>query len=316
MSKRGALATVLALSATLVATLPASATHDPSLSSPKVLARLDLAGRQQAENITLEPDGSADVTFANIRQVARISPRGEIRVLATLPAPPEGSKTPAFTGEPFLGGIVRDHDGTLYFNYVTGTAELTGIWKLRPGGTPTRVVALPPTGFANGLDLDGGYLYAADSILGTIWRASVHGGRAVAWSTAPELAMTSLAGVNGLAVHNGAVWTTNTDAGSVVRVPIRYDRSAGPARVVASGLGLIDDLEFTGNGDSVLVAGFAANEVVLVRPDGSHTVVLANTDGLLQNPTSLARRGDTVYVANAAYFTGVDPVVFTARLRR
>jgi sugar lactone lactonase YvrE len=166
---------------------------------------------------------------------------------------------------------------------------------------------------ANGLALNGGYLYAADSVLGTIWRAPVGGGQAVAWSTAPELAQSSLAGANGLAVHNGAVWTTNTDTGSVVRVPVERDRSAGAATVVATGLGLIDDIEFTGGDDTLLVAGIAANEVLLVRPDGSHTVVLTGADGL-QNPTSLARRGDTVYIGNAAYFTGVDPNVLTARL--
>ncbi|HWO65387.1 MAG TPA: hypothetical protein VNO31_35665 [Umezawaea sp.] len=314
MSKPGALAlaVVLALSTALVAPLQASATTT-HLSSPRIVAHLDLAAGQQVENITLEPDGSADVTFAYSRQIARISPRGAVRVLATVPAPPPGSKTPAFGGDPIVGGIERDHDGTLYFAYSTGTAELTGLWRLRPGGTPQRVVALPPTGVANGLALNGGYLYAADSVLGTIWRAPVGGGQAVAWSTAPELAQSSLAGANGLAVHNGAVWTTNTDTGSVVRVPVERDRSAGAATVVATGLGLIDDIEFTGGGDTLLVAGIAANEVLLVRPDGSHTVVLTGVDGL-QNPTSLARRGDTVYIGNAAYFTGVDPNVLTARL--
>lgn len=314
MSKPGilALATVLALTAALVA--PTSASATTGLSSPRFVAHLDLAGRQQVENITLEPDGSADVTFENIRQVARISPKGVVTVLATLPAPPAGSWVPAFGGEPFLGGIVRDHDGTLYFAYSTGTAELTGIWRLRPGGAPHRVVALPPTGVANGLALDDGYLYAADSVLGTIWRAPVAGGRAEAWSTAPELAQATLAGANGLATHNGAVWATNTDTGSVLRIPIRRDRSAGPVRVVATGLGLIDDIEFTGGGDTLLVAGIAANEILLVQPDGTHSVVLTAADGL-QNPTSLARRGSTVYVANAAYFTATDPNLLTARLR-
>ena len=48
-------------------------------------------------------------------------------------------------------------------------------------------------------------------------------------------------------------------------------------------------------------------------PQPTDPVVLTGADGL-QNPTSLARRGDTVYIGNAAYFTGVDPNVLTARL--
>src|SRR5262249_11245521 len=114
----------------------------PPVPHAHVLVHFDLANLQQPENITLEPDGSADLTFAFARQVVRVNPDGQLHVWATGPAPPAGSSTPLL-GSPFLGGIVRAHDGTLYFNYSTGSADLTGIWRLRPHGSPTRIAALP-----------------------------------------------------------------------------------------------------------------------------------------------------------------------------
>ena len=81
---------------------------------------------------------------------------------------------------------------------------------------------------------------------------------------------------------------------------------------MASGLAGIDDFCFLGR-DSVLAALDAGNKVALVRPDGSHEIVLTSADGL-ENPSAVAVRGDTVLVANAAYTTRHDPNLLIARL--
>ncbi|MET8403612.1 hypothetical protein [Streptomyces sp900116325] len=278
------------------------------------VAHLDMAGGQRPENITLEPGGGVDVTFAYSRQVARISPNGRVRILATLPEPPAGAITPALSS-PFLGGIVRAHDGTLYFLYATGSSDLTGLWRLRPGGTPKRIAALPAEGLPNGLALDekNGLLYAADSVLGTVWRVPATGGRPTAWATAPELAPAGFLGANGIKIHKGAAWLSNLDKGTVLRIPIVGHGAAGPVDTRATGLVNIDDFAFTGGGNSLLAAINADNEVALVRPDGSHTVVLTGADGL-ENPTSLAVRGNTAYIASGAYFTNSDPNILAVRI--
>ncbi|MEV5842405.1 hypothetical protein AB0M32_10590 [Streptomyces sp. NPDC051985] len=304
--------TALAAGALAATSVPASAATAP-VSAPRIVAHLDLAAGQQPENITLLPHGSVAVTFALSRQIAAIGPDGKVKVLATLPAPAAGSTTPVLSS-PFLGGIVRAKDGTLYFNYATGTADLTGIWKLRPGGRPQRIAALPAKGLLNGLALDArsGHLYAADSVLGTIWRAPVKGGKATAWSTDKALAQQSFLGANGIKVRNGAVWATNLDAGAVLRIPVGRHGAAGHVRTVATGLPAADDLTFTGKGDTLLVALNSTNEVALVRPNGSHTTVLTAKDGL-EGPTSLAIRGDRILVPSAAYFTQKDPNLLGAK---
>lgn len=266
------------------------------------------------ENITVLPDGTADITFAASRQVAQVTPRGATRVLATLPAPADGGVHTPVLGFPLATGIVHGLDGTVYVLYATGTADLTGLWRLRPGQAAERIAALPADGLPNGLALDehANQLYITDSVLGTVWTVPTTGGTPTAWSTAPELASTGFLGANGAKVHGGALWVTNLDRGTLLRIPIRPGNRAGAPQVRASGLAGIDDFAFTGRGDDVLAALNGPNTVVSIDSHGTHTTVLDAGDGL-QNPTSVALHGTQVYVLSAAYTTATDPNLLRAR---
>ncbi|MYW04740.1 hypothetical protein [Streptomyces sp. SID3343] len=320
MSKRSVkitLATVLAAAAAFTAAAPANATHTREpLADVRLASHFDLSARQMPENIALLPDGTAAVTFAGSRQVAQITPWGTTRILATLPAPADGGVNTPALGFALATGIVRNTDGTLYVLYATGTADLTGLWRLRPGQAPQRIAALPANSLPNGLALDKRTkrLYITDSVLGTVWTVPTSGGTPTAWSTAPELASAGFLGANGAKVHNGALWVTNLDQGTLLRIPIRSGNRAGTPQVKASGMVGIDDFGFTGRGDDILAAVNGPNTVMRIRPDGTHTTVLDAADGL-QNPTSVALRGNEVYVLSAAYTTATDPNLLRARLR-
>jgi hypothetical protein len=274
----------------------------------RIAAHFDFPSGQLPENVALEPDGTADVTFAAARQVAAVSPTGRTRILATMPLPSDGGKNTPVLGFALTTGIVRASNGTLYFLYASGTADLTGVWRLRPGGVPHRIAALPKDGLPNGLVLDEHRLYVTDSVLGKIFTVPIAGGKATTWSAAPELASTGFLGANGLKLHNGALWASNLDKGTLLRIPLR----PRTVQVKATGLAGIDDFEFTGNGDEILAALNGPNTVARIRP-GVTTTFLTAKDGL-QNPTSLAVRGKTVYVLNAAYTTATDPNLMLARL--
>ncbi|WP_284750411.1 SMP-30/gluconolactonase/LRE family protein [Amycolatopsis sp. RTGN1] len=306
------------LSASTIMTIGASSALAVSapLCGSRIAQHFDLGAGQTPEAAVLAPDGTMYVTFAKARQVAEISPGGTVRILATLPAPADGGVSTPALGFPLTVGIDRASDGTLYFLYATGTADLTGVWRLRPGGVPRRIAALPATSLPNGLALDqsGRSLYVTDSQGGVVWRVpTAAGSAATVWSSDPALVPAGFLGVNGLKLHNGAVWATNLDKGTIVRIPIRANGDAGAVRVTATGLTGIDDFAFTGRGDQIIAALDTANEVALVGNDGTHKVILTAADGL-QGPTSIAVRGNTVYVPSAAYLTAKDPNLLVAHL--
>ncbi|MFR0359263.1 hypothetical protein [Streptomyces sediminimaris] len=305
---------LVAAAAAALSPAPASAASPP-LSGARIATHFDLSKGQMPENIALAPCGTAYVTFAAGRQIAEISPRGTTRILATLPKPADGGVHTPVLGFPLTVGIVRAGDGTLYFLYATGTSDLTGVWRLRPGSRPQRIAPLPADGLPNGLALDARTrtLYITDSVRGVIWSVPTNGGSPRTWSAAPQLASTGFLGANGLKIHNRAVWATNLDKGTVLRIPILPDGGAGEVRTRATGLTGIDDFAFTGRGDRLLAALNGPSEVALVQPDGSHSIVLSEADGL-QNPTAVAVRGDTVYVPSAAYVTAKDPNLLLAHL--
>ena len=139
-------------------------------------------------------------------------------------------------------------------------------------------------------------------------------GKAEIWTSGADLQPgISGFGANGLKVHDGSVWVSNSSQGTLLRIPVRPDGTAGSAAVVASGLTSIDDFAFTGTGDTLLAVQNQLDQADLVTPDGTAHVVLTAADGL-STPSAVAVRGRTVYVTSAAYFTGVDPSLLAAHL--
>ena len=305
----------------LIAVTPPAAAASPPISDPRIIAHLDFSRGQTPENLAVEPGGSADVTFAEAAQVAQVSPDGQVSILAQLPEPADGAACPVLgpllRAPALTVGIVRDHTGRLYTALCTGSPRLQGIWRIDPGGAASRIAALPANGIPNGMALDQqhGFLYVADSLLSVIWRVSITNGRVTAWAAGPQLAPNGGLGANGLKLHDGAVWVSNTQLGTLLRIPIRPDGSAGPIETAATGLPGIDDFAFTGPGPNapVLAAINRFSTVVLIWPDGAKQTVLTAADGL-SNPSAVAIRGDTVYVLSAAYLTQTDPNVLLATL--
>ncbi len=290
----------VALAAAAVFALPAA----PAQAASRIVP-LDLAAGQQPENIALEPDGSADLTFAYTGEIGRVTPGGQVTVIARIPVPADGD-VPVVHRKLFLGGIARAPGGDLYVAVSTGTAA-TGLYRVRPGTAPVQVAALSPAGFQNGVARDpgSGDLFVADSFGSVVRRVSPRTGQVTDWATGDLLAPVSGFGANGVKVHDGAVWVSNLDRGTLVRFPL----SGTPGRVVAAGLGPVDDFAF--HGETVVAAVNQDNRVVTIGRGGVRTI-LSTSDGLA-NPTSVAVRGDTLYVADSAYFGG-SPNLLRARL--
>jgi hypothetical protein len=302
------LGTLVLAGAFTASAIPAFASPFP-LAHARIVAHFDFTAGQQPENVTLEPNGDADVTFAYAHQVARVTPEGKITILATLPA--------ATSGTTAVSGIVRASDGTLYVNYINIGGTESGIWRINRNGSAEQVAALPDAGFLNGLALDPGTgaLFAVDSYGGTVWKVWPRTGKAEVWASGQDFQPTAPGGfgVNGLKVHDGSVWVSNSSQGTLLRIPMLPDGTAGTTVVAATGLASLDDFSFTGPGDTLLAAQPGLNQVDLITPGGASRAVATAADGL-SGPSSVAVSGRTVYVTSAAYATGVDPNLLTAHL--
>jgi len=288
-----------------------------SLSEPRIVAHFDRSAGQVAESVVVEPEGSTDIGLILSRQVAHVAPSGQIAVLATMPEPADGGADTPGTGVPNVTGIERTHDGTLYFLYSAGDDRLTGLWRLRAGDSPDRIAAFPAESFLNGLAQDDrtGRFYVTDSTQGRVWQVGPGGGTPTVWASGPDLAPIGFFGANGIKVHNGAVWVSNIDHGSILRIPLTGHGSAGPVQTRASGLTSVDDFAFTGHGDQLLAALNVPSQLVLVTPGKATRVVLDGSDGL-NNTTAVAVDKGTVYVTSGALTTGGDSNLLTAHLDR
>ncbi|WP_345611287.1 SMP-30/gluconolactonase/LRE family protein [Pseudonocardia adelaidensis] len=286
------------------------------LADVRVLAEFDRAAGQNAESIALEPGGGAVVGMIGARQVVRVRGDGGTEVVATMPVPAGGGGTTPVVGSPQVTGVARDRGGAVFFLYAAGRGGLTGIWRLAAGSTePELVVPMPADTMPNALLIDqaGGRFLVTDSTGGRVWEAPVSGGDPSVWSADPALAPSGFFGANGLKLHAGAVWLSNYDRGTIVRIPVERSGAAGPVAVHATGLAGIDDFDFTGRGDEILAAINDASELVGVAADGTHRVLLDGGDGL-QGTTAVVVHEDTAFITNGALREGSRSALRVARL--
>jgi sugar lactone lactonase YvrE len=312
------LTALLALLVVVMAS-PAHSDHTAAtrLGDVRVLAHFDRAAGQAAESIALEPGGGVVIGMIPARQVVRVAPDGAVRVLATMPLPPGGGGTTPVIGIPVVTGVARSDSGAVYFLYSSGQGGLTGIWQLRRSGAPRLVVPLPADTMPNALviDRERDRFLVTDSTGGRIWQAPLRGGAASVWSADPALAPGGFFGANGLKLHDGAVWASNSDRGTIVRIPVARGGGSGHAEIRATGLAGIDDFDFTGRGTEILAAINQSSKLVRVGADGTHQTLLDAEDGM-QGTTAVVVQGNRAYVTNGANLAGNDPNLLLAELRR
>lgn len=306
---------VLALSACAAAPAPAAEPAPPEYSAvtaASILTALDISAGQLPENIVSAGDAVA-ITFAASRQVATISADGEVDILGTLPAPAAGGAATPVLGFPLATGLALVDDA--YFAlYATGEAETTGLWQLGSDGEFDLVAALPAAALPNGLAYDETHdrFLAADSALGVVYSIQATG-EVETWSDDSALAATGFLGANGIQLHDGDAFVSNLDTGTILRIEIEDDGTAGDVSVTADDLVGVDDFAFTGRGDQIIATINPTSEVVLVD-DGEHVTVLTEDDGLT-NPTSVLVRGASIVIPSAAYLNQDNPNLLTATLK-
>lgn len=284
----------LSLVSILAATAAACSSDPDGAAGPTLerVASFDPALGQLPEGLAVAGD-TVYVGFAPTGVVARVD-------LATGAAQPWGKLPAPVPGKGFMTGLAA-RGGEVLAALVSFTPEVAaGVYRIpAAGGDAVLLASAPAMAFPNAIVPDGDALLVTDSGSGTVFR--ITGGTVTPWAKDPLLAGDQAAcgagfgfeiGANGLVVEPDAVYTVNTDKGTLVRIPRNPDGSAGAPAVIAgpdcAGLGGADGL--VRDGDGFLVAVNRQDRIARVSAAGE--VTEHATGDALDFPASLARAGE------------------------
>ena len=318
------------LSSPVLLTLALSALAPPCLEAApppppgtvETLILFDQEAGETPESIVFDRSDDAYISLAFRGEIRKAAPPyTAAEPLAFLPIGTCDPSIPAVTL-----GLTIDRQDRLYVAVSACDPANQGIWTVDKEDGSAELLAPAPAGTViNGIDVDGRFLYGADTFGGMIWRAPKAGGDLEIWSDDPLLAIppgSPFPGPNGLKVFRREVLVANSSTGDIVAIPIQPNGTAGPARVYATlpppqgG----DEFAIDVHG-SIYCTTDPFNTLVRLHPDGTTELLLTADDGL-DGPTSAAfgRRGrnrKNLYITNGAFpvFGGLRPSLMRLRLR-
>lgn len=309
----------LRLPAVAAATLMAILSLAAPVAAAEVTSLVSLPSPNDPESIAIDHHGNIFVSAPFANKVLEVKRGGtHASTFATLPGN--------------VLGVRLDEDGNL-FAAVLGA----GIFEVPQGSAAPIKVASPPPGspefFWNGMAFDrDGSLFVSESHFGEIWRLT-EDGSFTKWFSGAALVGTVLPGPCGL-VHPavaagfgpigangvffskaGDMFVNNTDLGTVVRIRVNRDGSAGAASVVAGpscDLWGADGGAFD-NKDNLYIAANSGNKIIKLEPDG-HFAVFSHSN-LLHFPTDIAfgvgEDRKVAYITNLALGNFADGGIVT-----
>jgi DNA-binding beta-propeller fold protein YncE len=273
--------------------------------APTMVTAFDPAAGELPEGVATK-GGFAYVGFAPLGEIAKIEIGTGTRTrFAKLPRP--------VPNKGFMTGLTFGPDGLLYAALVSFDPSVQpGVYRVSAAGGDASLFAKDPKMvFPNGLVFDSaGELFVTDSAAGTIFKIA-RSGAVTPWASSTLLSGDPTQcggsgnpfpiGANGLAERGGAFFATNTDRGSIVRVAINPDGSAGAPGIAVgpdcAALAGADGLTVDPRGDFV-VAVNRQDKVVRVAKTGGIEVLA--TGGPVDFPASLAWSGTTMISTNFA----------------
>ena len=212
------------------------------------------------ENIAIAPSGDLYVTAIDSGSIFRVSPSGASELFGQVPGP--------------ATGIAINTDGSV--NVASGTS----LYSFASDGMRSLGADVPGGQFLNGIALfNANQFLGADDTANTIWLLNTASGRTEAWST-DFLLVPGTSGPpfspNGIKLFQAAVYVSNTGSGTIVRIPILPDGSAGMGEIYLSSI-WADDFAF--GVDGTIFAATQMGEVIRVAPDGTRTALPTGTFG-------------------------------------
>jgi sugar lactone lactonase YvrE len=139
-------------------------------------------------------------------------------------------------------------------------------------------------------------------------------GPLLAPATLPPPAPPFAAGPNDIALdkHGDALYVTNVGQGSVVKIVIQEDGSAGAITAFATGIPTPDGLTFDKRGDLYVASPFT-NSIFFVTSAGRASPLSLDTSAeTLNNPSNVAFLGHNLYITSLGFSTSTGKISVAA----
>ncbi|MEB3187550.1 MAG: SMP-30/gluconolactonase/LRE family protein [bacterium] len=283
------------------------------LAPPSLLKAFDPNSYEFAEGLALDKAGEFAYTGAATGLIFKVSlADGSKSTYGQIPGVPSDQSV-------YVLGTAFDSTGNLFIACASMGSFQKGIYKIPAGGGNATLFASDAAmGFPNGLAVDASdALYVSDSS-GKIWHVTKAGVVTKWFEDAAVLtpdASSSCAtgffiGANGIALGADALYITNSDRASLVKIPLKGDGTAGTAEaVVASNCSTFrgaDGLAIGPDG-SFYVASNQQEAVLKVTSGGEVSTVASGS--LFAFPASLSYndKDGVLYVINAAFGDKKEP---------
>jgi sugar lactone lactonase YvrE len=252
----------------------------------ETVVSFDLGSGELPEGLAIDKRDNANVSLiAPVSEIRKITPSGDQSTLVSFDV---GGFGPL--------GMAVDAAGTVYVAVASFDPATQGVYRVSADGTATRLPGTEAISFPNDLIFDRrGILFVTDTAGGAVWRISP-GGSAELWIQDPllqgtgELGAAVPLGANGIALtrRQHAIIVSNTELGTLLRIRIRRDGTAGRVHVAAE-----DPALFGIDGIALARSG-----AVFAAVNGQSTIVRVGENGI----TTIADAEDGINGASAVAF--------------
>mgnify|MGYP000579575991 CR=1 FL=1 len=294
------------------------------LSTPALAAEVSVIESYDAsigelpEGVAVGPDGDIYVTLAGtgeLRHLDRHTYAGE--TLASFD-----------TGFGFLLGMAFNGPD-LYVALASFVESTSGVWRVYPDGSKTRVIAFGGGEFPNDLTFDqAGNMYVTESISGSVYKIPAGTTSRELWIQDPLLVgdvtrspVPFPIGANGIAYDDvtGSVLVANSQTPRVVEIE-DIGGYAGAVGIVAEGEHLrgADGISIDKNGDVVVVSNYYSTIYRVDRASGVAEALADGSDGLVFPSTvAFGQHGPdkhSLFIANFGFGAGPSAPVGLLKL--
>jgi len=236
------------------------------------------------ENLTVATDGAVYFTSYFAKALLLMAPGAQAAEFATLPAHPVGILQTAD------GFIVTAH-GTP-FTQAPAFLSSNEILFLDAEGKLTKTIRVPEAKFLNGLvQVKPDLILIADSVAGVIWALTPSTGTIRTWLSDPTLTADPASteqrpAANGLKLHDGVLYISNSSRGAVYRQALTAEGEPQGTPAVFVQPGPVDDFAFAPDG--AIYAATHGPALLKILSDGTVSKVIeTGCDGC----TSVGIRG-------------------------